>query len=73
MLWLDNHYNNYMKRSNIAKNVPPHLQQAKNTEEILIAGDVPEHIRQLLIDNKRMSKRIQVLETEIEEKNRMIS
>lgn len=36
-------------------------------------GDVTERVRTMTIDNKRMAKRIQILETEIEEKNNVIS
>jgi hypothetical protein len=52
-----------MQRSNIKINANSML---KDTEDMLVAGEVPEHIRQMIIDNKRMSKRIQILETEIE-------
>lgn len=46
---------------------------AKDVDELLLAGEVPEHVRQLVIDNKRMQKRIQVLEGELEEKSRVIA
>jgi hypothetical protein len=49
-----------------------HARPSRENEDLLLAGEVPEHIRQLVIDNKRMAKRIQVLEREIEEKSRVI-
>lgn len=42
------------------KPIPKKLHPKEN-DEMLLAGEVPEHVRQLLIDNKRMQKRIQVL------------
>ena len=37
------------------------MRLSKKSEEALLSGEVPEHVRQLIIDNKRMQKRILVL------------
>ena len=37
------------------------MRLSKKPEEKLLSVEVPEHVRQLIIDNKRMQKRILVL------------